>query len=173
MTHKKHKNVIENYKNLYPMVSMIDESKTIYVIKKLPIHLHTSQIKLLKEAKKHSKPHHKRVRTKQYQKLLKEPEQLEGLFEIHKNLYIKKYQKLEEKGLLTVDTDCEDLPYDVSLTEKGEEILKQINEFEAEWEEVVLNGVEDKEKLLELVKQVANNALSISYKNKKERKFVF
>ena len=73
MAHKKHKNVIDNYENLYPMVSLIDESKTIYVIEKLEIHLHTSQIKLLKEAKKHSKAHHKRARTKQYQKLLKEP----------------------------------------------------------------------------------------------------
>ena len=173
MTHKKHKNVIDNYENLYPMVSLIDESKTIYVIEKLEIHLHTSQIKLLKEAKKHSKAHHKRARTKQYQKLLKEPDQLEGLFEIHKKLYIKKYQKLEEKGLVTLDTECEDLPYDVSLTEKGEEILKQINKLEIEWEEVVLNGVEDKEGLIELMKQVANNAITINYKHKKGRKFVF
>ena len=173
MTHIKHKQVIENYENLYPMVSLIDESKTIYIIENLEIHLHTSQIKLLKEVYKHSKPHHKRVRIKQYQKLLKEPEQLEGLFKIHKNLYIKKYQKLEEKGLVKLDTQCENLPYDVSLTQKGEKILKKINQLEKEWEDIVLSNIEDKEKLLELTKQVANKALTINYKHKKERKFVF
>lgn len=173
MTHKKHKNVIDNYENIYPMISLIDESKTIYVSKRLPLHLHASQIKLLKEAKKHSKPHHKRVRIKQYQKLLNNPDQLDELFEIHKKLFIKSYQKLENKNLIKIDTDCKNLPYDVILTEKGEEILKQINELENEWEEIVLNGVKDKEGLLELLKQVANNALTINYKHKKERKFVF
>lgn len=126
MTHIKHKNTIENYENIYPMISLIDESKTLYVIERLEIHLHSSQIKLLKEAYKHSKPQHKRVRTKQYQKLLNEPDQLEGLFKIHKNLYIKKYKKLEEKSLVIVNTECVDLPYDVSLTKKGEGSLKRL-----------------------------------------------
>lgn len=167
-----HKNVIDNYENIYPMVSLIDESKTTYVRDNLPIHLHASQVKLLKEANKHSKPHHKALRINKY-KNLKDSEKTDKLFELHVKLYIKKYQKLEAKELVTVDTQSEDLPFDVELTEKGKDILKQITELEAQWEEVVLDGVEDKEKLLELVKQVANNALPINYKHKKQQKFVF
>lgn len=173
MTHIKHKNTIENYENIYLMISLIDESKTRYVIERLEIHLHSSQIKLLKEAYKHSKPHHKQVRTKQYQKLLKEPDQLEGLFKIHKNLYIKKYQKLEEKSLVIVNTECVNPPYDVSLTKKGEEIIKKIDKLEGEWENVVLSDIEDKNELLRLIKEIANNAMNINYKHKKEQKFVF
>lgn len=167
-----HKNVIDSYENIYPMVSLIDESKTTYVREKLPIHLHESQVKLLKVANKHQKPHHKALRVKKY-KNLDDSVKNDKLFNLHVNLYIKKYQKLEKKGLVSVDTDTEELPFDVTLTQKGEDILKQINEFEAEWEEVVLEGVEDKENLLKMVKQVANNALPINYKHKKQQKFVF
>ncbi|WP_323735735.1 hypothetical protein PXD04_07535 [Methanosphaera sp. ISO3-F5] len=167
-----HKNVIDNYENIYPMVTLIDQSKTTYVRENLPIHLHASQIKLLKEANKHQKPHHKAVRINQYKKL-KESGKEDKLFELHTELYIKKYEKLENKGLLTVNTDTDELPFDAILTEKGEEILNQINELEAQWEEVVLEGVEDKEKLLEQIKIVANNALPINYNHKKQQKFVF
>lgn len=167
-----HKNVINNYKNIFPMVSLIAESKTTYVREKLPIHLHASQVKLLKEAFKHQKPHHKAVRVNQYKKL-KENSEIDSLFELHTKLYIKKYQKLEAKGLVTVNVEAEDLPFDVTLTDKGEEILKEIQSLEAEWEGVVLEGVEDKEQLLDLIKIVANNALPINYKHKKQQKFVF
>ena len=38
-----------------------------YVRENLDIHLHRSQIKLLKEVRKHEKPHHKRIRVKRYE----------------------------------------------------------------------------------------------------------
>lgn len=167
-----HKNVINSYENIYPMVSLIDESKTTYVRENLPIHLHASQVKLLKVANKHSRPHHKALRINKY-KNLNDSEKDSNLFQLHVKLYTNKYQKLEKKGLVTVDTQAEDLPFDVTLTEKGEEILKQINELEAQWEDIVLEGVEDKEAFLNMFKQVANNALPINYKHKKQQKFVF
>ncbi|RAP53542.1 MAG: hypothetical protein BZ138_00525 [Methanosphaera sp. rholeuAM270] len=102
-----------------------------------------------------------------------EEEKIDGLFQLHTKLYIKKYQKLEKKNLVTVNEDCEDLPFDVTLTEYGEEILEQIGQLEAKWEEIVLEDVEDRTKLLEEMKKVANKALPINYKHKKQQKFVF
>ena len=168
-----HKKVIDNMKNIYQMISLIEESKSTYVKDNLSIHLHISQIKLLKEARKHSKPHHKNVRKLQYKKLLEKPEEMDALFELHKKLFIKKYEKLQNKGLVTVDTECEDLPYDVTLTQEGVDLLQEINDLEAKWQEIVLEDVEDAEKLLESLKQVTQNALPINYNHKKQQKFVF
>jgi len=168
-----HKNVIDNYENIYPMISLIDESKTTYIRENLPIHLHASQVKLLKEANKHAKPHHRKLRINQYKKLKEDAEKIDDLFELHTKLYIKKYQKLESKGLVLVDTETDELPFDVTLTDKGQEILKQIDDLEADWEKIVLQDVEDTEKLLAQIKKVANKALPINYKHKKQQKFVF
>ncbi len=168
-----HIKVIENMKSISPMISLIEDSKLTFIKENISQHLHSSQIKLLKEANKHSKPHHKKVRIAQYKKLLENPEQMDSLFELHKTLYIKKYQKLENKGLVEVDVECEDLPYDVKLTQKGMDLLDEIKNLESQWQEIVLNEVEDCDKLLEILKQVTKNALPINYNHKKQQKFVF
>lgn len=46
-----HKNVIGNIDEIYPLITIIAESKTSYLKQNLSMHLHASQIKLLKEAK--------------------------------------------------------------------------------------------------------------------------
>lgn len=168
-----HMSIIDNMKNIAPLIAMIEESRLTYIKDNLSQHLHSSQIKLLKEANKHSKPAHKKLRVEKYQKLLENPDQMGDLFELHKNLYIKKYQKLEKKGLVEVNTECEDLPYDVTLTQKGIDIMAEIKNLEAKWQEVVLKEVEDSEALLQCLKQVTKEALPITYNHKKQQKFVF
>ena len=148
-----HVNVINNMNDISPMIALIEDSKLTFIKENLSKHLHSSQIKLLKDANKHSKPHHKKVRIAQYKKLLENPEQMDNLFELHKKLFIKKYQKLENKGLVEVNTECDEL--------------------ESQWQEIVLKDVEDSDKLLEIFKQVTQNALPINYKHKKQQKFVF
>lgn len=168
-----HIKVINNMKDISPLIALIEDSKLTYIKENISQHLHSSQIKLLKEANKHSKPHHKKVRIAQYKKLLETPEQMDNLFELHKNLFIKKYQKLENKGLVEVDTECEELPYDVKLTQKGIDLLDEIKDLESQWQDIVLKDVEDCDKLLETLKQVTQNALPINYNHKKQQKFVF
>ena len=53
------------------LIGIIEESKMTYVRENLSIFLHESQIKLLKQVKKHEKPHHKRIRVKQFEKAKK------------------------------------------------------------------------------------------------------
>lgn len=168
-----HIRIIENMKSIAPLVSMIEESRLTYIKENLSLHLHSSQIKLLKEANKHSKPAHKKVRVEKYKELMENPDQVNNLFDLHKNLFIKKYQKLEKKGLVEVNCDCEELPYDVTLTQKGNDILAEIKDLESQWQEVVLKDVEDAEVLLEGLKAVSKNALSINYNHKKQQKFIF
>lgn len=71
-------------------ISIIEESKLTYVRDNLDIHLHESQVKLLKRVKKHEKPHHKRIRIKQYEKAEKT-----DLFKLHTELYIWKVNQYE------------------------------------------------------------------------------
>lgn len=167
-----HKNVIGNIDEIYPLITIIAESKTSYLKQNLSMHLHASQIKLLKEAKKHEKPQHRKVRVAKYKQLV-ENSQIDDLFKLHEKLYIKNYEKLAKKGLVKVDTEVEDLPYDIIITEKGKEILKEIDELEAKWQEEVLMETENKEELLKQLKQIAQLASPISYKLKKQQKFVF
>lgn len=168
-----HIRIINNMKSIAPLVSMVEESRLTFIKENLSLHLHSSQIKLLKEANKHSKPAHKKVRVEKYGKLLENPDQINNLFDLHKNLYIEKYQKLEKKGLVEVNTDCEELPYDVTLTQKGKDVLAEIRDLEAQWQDIVLKDVENSEVLLESLKQVSQNALSINYNHKKQQKFIF
>ena len=169
-----HEKFIENTKELYPLISLINESKTTHIRKNLSLHLHTSQINLMKQTKKHQKPHHRKIRIIQYQKLLNNPESLDDKFELHKRLYIAKYKKLEKKGLVIVNENPEeDLPFDVTLTDKGEEIIQEINKLEKEWEEIVTKDMDNKEEFLEQLKQMAKIVLPINYKFKKQQKFVF
>ena len=159
-----HKKAIENM-NASSLVGIIDESKMIYVRENLSIHLHESQVKLLKQVKKHEKTHHKRIRIKQFQKAEKN-----NLFNLHLELYLKKYKKLEAKGLIVIDEDSENgLAYDCTLTSDGLALLDEISNLESEWEDVV--GIDGDD--LEVLKELALNSFEISYKHKKKLGFIY
>ena len=147
------------------LIGIIEESKMTYVRENLSIFLHESQIKLLKQVKKHEKPHHKRIRIKQYEKAKKD-----DLFNMHLGLYLKKYQKLERYGLIEIDLNRDNgLEYDCTLTSKGLEILAEIADLEKEWESVV--NINDGD--LEDLRKLALDSFEISYKHKKNREFIF
>lgn len=146
-------------------IGIIEESKLTYVRDNLDIHLHESQLKLLKQVKKHQKPHHKKIRIRQYEKAEKT-----DLFKLHEELYLKSYKKLAKKGLIEIDENPENgLPYDCLLTDNGIEILEEISRLEREWEEVV--GISDEDR--EVLKKLALNSFEISYNHKKKLDFIF
>ena len=147
------------------LVGIIEESKMTYVRENLSIFLHESQIKLLKQVRKHEKPHHKRIRIKQFEKAKKD-----DLFNLHLGLFLKKYQKMEKYGLIEIDLNPDNgLEYDCSLTQKGNDILEEISSLEKEWESVVNINDED----LEVLRKIALDAFEISYKHKKKQNFIF
>ena len=157
------------------LIGIIEESKMTYVRENLSIFLHENQIKLLKQVKKHEKPHHKRIRVKQFEKAKKD-----DLFNMHLGLYLKKYQKLEkiglidqklEKiGLIEIDLNPDNgLEYDCTLTPKGKDVLDEISALEKEWENVVNINDED----LEVLRKLALDSFEISYKHKKKKGFIF
>ena len=147
------------------LIGVIEESKMTYVRENLSIFLHENQIKLLKQVKKHEKPHHKKIRIKQFEKAKKD-----DLFNLHLGLYLKKYEKLAKLGRIVVDKQPNNgLEYDCTLTSKGIEVLDEINNLESEWEKVV--GITDDAK--EVLKGIALNSFEISYKHKKKQGFIF
>ena len=147
------------------LIGIIEESKMTYVRENLSIFLHESQIKLLKQVKKHEKPHHKRIRVKQFEKAKKD-----DLFNMHLGLYLKKYQKLEKIGLIEIDLNPDNgLEYDCTLTSEGKKILDEISALEKEWENVVNINDED----LEVLRKLALDSFEISYKHKKKKGFIF
>ena len=159
-----HKNAIAEM-SASSLIGIIEESKMTYVRENLSIFMHESQIKLLKQVKKHEKPHHKRIRIKQFEKAKKD-----DLFNMHLGLYLKKYQKLEKYGLIEIDLNPDNgLEYDCTLTSKGLEILAEIADLEKEWESVV--NINDGD--LEVLRKLALDSFEISYKKKKNREFIF
>ena len=163
MTHP-HKDVISQ-KDAPALIGIIEESKNTYVCKNLSMHLHESQIKLLKSVKTHMKPQHAKVRIEEYEKSEKT-----DLFNLHLDLYLKKYQKLEEKGLIKIDMEPENgLPYDCSLTSRGQEILTEICYLEHDWADEVGISEED----TELLRRLALDSFDITYDYKKEKGFIF
>ena len=78
--------------NASSLISIIEDSKITYVRENLDIHLHRSQIKLLKDVRKHEKPHHKNLRVKRYETAEKNDH-----FNLHLDLYLKRYEKLAKK----------------------------------------------------------------------------
>lgn len=159
-----HEKAIENM-NASSLIGIIEESKMTYVRENLSIPLHESQIKLLKQVKKHEKPHHKRIRIKQYEKAEKNK-----WFNIHLKLYLRSYKKLAKKGLIEVDEEPENgLAYDCMLTDDGLAILNEISALESEWEDVVGISGDD----LNIIKNIALNSFEISYNHKKKRGFIF
>ena len=136
-----------------------------YVRENLSIFLHESQIKLLKQVKKHEKPHHKRVRVKQFEKAQKD-----DLFILHLDLFLKKYEKLAKKGLIEIDKSPENgLSYDCFLTDDGKAVLDEIAYLEAKWEDVVSISEDD----LEVLRKLALDSFEISYRHKKKQGFIF
>jgi hypothetical protein len=159
-----HKDAIANMP-ASSLVGIIEESKVTYVRENLSVFLHESQIKLLKQVKKHEKPHHKKIRIKQFERAKKD-----DLFNLHLGLYLKKYKKLEKLGLIEIDLNPGNgLEYDCTLTPKGIGVLDEIASLESEWEDVV--GVNDDD--LEVLKDLALNSFEISYKHKKKQGFIF
>ena len=159
-----HIKAIENM-NASSLIGIIEESKFAYVRENLSIPLHESQIKLLKQVKKHEKPHHKRIRIREYEKADKNK-----WFNMHLKLYLRSYKKLAKKGLITVDEEPDNgLAYDCFLTDEGWAILNEIASLESKWEEVVGIGEDD----LDVIKNIALNSFEISYKHKKKRGFIF
>ena len=159
-----HKNAIAEM-DASSLISIIAESKMTYVRENLSIFLHESQIKLLRNVKKHEKPHHKKVRIREYEKADKD-----DLFNMHLGLYLNKYKKLEKNGLIEIDLNPNNgLPYDCSLTGKGIEILEEIDRLENEWEGIVGISEDDRE----VLKKLALDSFEISYKHKKKKGFIF
>ena len=147
------------------LIGVIEESKMTYVRENLSIFLHESQIKLLKQVKKHEKPHHKKIRVKQFEKAKKD-----DLFNLHLGLYLKKYEKLAKLGLVEVDKQPNNgLEYDCTLTSEGIKILDEISDLESEWEGIV--DITDTD--TEVLKEIALNSFEISYRHKKKKGFIF
>lgn len=147
------------------LIGIIEESKMIYVRENLSIFMHESHIKLLKRVQKHQKPHHKKIRIRQFEKAEKD-----DLFNLHLGLYLKKYKKLEKSGLIEIDLNPDNgLAYDCILTSKGVEILDEISSLESEWEAIV--GITDDDR--EVLKKLALDSFGISYDHKKKRDFIF
>ena len=147
------------------LIGVIEESKMTYVRENLSIFLHESQIKLLKQVKKHEKPHHKKIRVKQFEKAKKD-----DLFNLHLGLYLKKYEKLAKLGLVEVDKQPHNgLEYDCTLTSKGNEVLEEILGLESEWEDII--GISDSD--AEVLKEIALNSFETSYRHKKKKGFIF
>ena len=159
-----HKNAVANMP-ASSLIGIIEESKMTYVRENLSIFLHENQIKLLKQVKKHEKPHHKRIRVKQFEKAKKD-----DLFNMHLGLYLKKYQKLEKIGLIEIDLNPDNgLEYDCTLTSEGKKILDEISALEKEWESVVNINDDD----LEVLRKLALDSFEISYRHKKKKGFIF
>lgn len=156
-----HNNVISQMNDVSKLVDIIYESKMSYIRQNLSIHLHESQIKLLKNVLKHQKPHHRKIRVKQYAKISSDDKH----FKLHSKLYLKRYKKLEALNLVQI-LDVDDLDYDVILTDYGSQILFEINDLEDEWAEIASGDLDN-------LRQMALNTFEITYKFKKNQKYQF
>ena len=159
-----HNKAIANM-NPASLIAIIEESKMTYVRENLSVFLHRSQIVLLKRVRKHEKPHHKRVRIREYEKADKD-----DLFNMHLALYLKKYEKLAKIGLIEIDKNPENgLAYDCTLTQKGLDVLDEIDSLEKDWEKIVNINDEDSQ----VLKKLALDSFEISYNHKKKKGFIF
>ena len=94
-------------------------------------------------------------------------------YEFHKNITIKNYEKLENMGLVEIDTDCENLPFEIKLTSDGNKIIDEIKNLEIQWNDIVLNDVNDRQKLLELLKDASYKASLINHNHRKQIPSIF
>ncbi len=155
-----HVNAISVMEDASKLIDIIYESKISYVRSNLSIHLHESQIKLLKNVHKHSKKHHRKARVRQYAKISDD-----NHFKLHSKLFLKSYEKLARKNLVEI-LDVDDLPYDVVLTEYGSQILSEIKKLENDWAEIAVCNLEE-------LRKIALNTFEITYKFKKNQKYPF
>ena len=160
MTHP-HVDAISSMEDASKLIDIISESKISHVRSNLSIHLHESQIKLLKNVDKHSKKHHRKARVRQYAKISDD----DAHFKLHSKLYLKRYEKLARKNLVEI-VEVDDLPYDVVLTDYGSEILSEIRALEKDWTEIADCDIDE-------LRKVALNTFEISYKFKKSQKYQF
>ncbi|PAV06615.1 helix-turn-helix domain-containing protein [Methanosphaera cuniculi] len=172
MAHK-HDKIIANYKSIGDLSSILSNSREDYILDHLNIHLHKGQLKLLEKIKKEQKPHHKAIRMKKYKELMNNDEATPEHFELHQKIFINKIKKLENKGLIKADFEVDLLPYEVEFTEKGKEILNEIDVLKQKWEDEIFKDFEDKDKLLTYLQQVAPKAAKISYARIKKQKGVY
>ena len=92
------------------------------------------------------------------------------LFNMHLKLYLKKYKKLQAKGLIEIDENPDNgLAYDCKLTDAGLAILDEVASLESDWKDVV--GITDSDN--EVLKKLALDSFEISYKHKKKLGFIF
>ncbi|OED30326.1 hypothetical protein [Methanosphaera sp. WGK6] len=95
-------------------------------------------------------------------------------YDLHLEIYTNHYKKLEKKGIIILDLEPENgLPYDMKFTNKGLDIINEITTLEKEWEDKVLDNVEDKEELLKLLQDMSLKAIGISYTIQKQVKGVY
>ncbi len=156
-----HVDVISSMEDVSKLIDIIHESKISYVRSNLTIHLHESQIKLLKNVAKHSKKHHRKVRVRQFAKISDDDKH----FKLHSRLFLKRYEKLAKKNLVEI-LDVDDLPYDVVLTDYGKEILSEISDLENKWAKIADCDIEE-------LRKIALNTFDITYKFKKSQKYQF
>ena len=156
-----HINTISSMEDASKLIDIINESKNNYVRSNLSIHLHESQIKLLKNIDKHSKKHHRKARVRHYAKISDN----DTHFKLHSKLYLKKYEKLARKNLVEI-LEVDDLPYEIILTDYGDELLSEIKTLEKEWTEIADGNIEE-------LRKIALNTFEISYNFKKNQKYQF
>ena len=169
-----HNRAIANMNSVSSLIRILNESREAFIRKNLSIHLHPKELTLIKQIQKHIKPHHKQVRINRYKKLQENPDEIPTHYELHLKLYLARYKKLEKKGLINVEENPENgLPYDMEFTDKGNEILEEISQLEDQWDNQILEDIDDKEQLLELLRKIALPALGINYSIQKEQKGVY
>ena len=169
-----HNNVIANMKSISSLIRILNESREAYIRKNLSIHLHPKELRLIKQIQKHIKPHHKQVRINRYKKLQENPEEAPAHYDMHLKLYLARYKKLEKKGLIIVEENPDNgLPYDMEFTDKGNELLEEIDKLEEDWEKEILKDVDNSDQLLELLREITLPALTINYTIQKQQKGVY
>ena len=72
---------------------------------------------------------------------------------------------MAKKDLVEI-LDAPDLPYDVILTDYGEDILSEITSLESDWAEIAECDIDE-------LRKIALNTFEISYKFKKSQKYQF
>lgn len=171
MAHK-HNKAIENNENMGELIDLLAKSKESFIKSNLSIHLHSRELTLIADIKKHNKPHHKKARVAKYAKMMQDEDEICKKYEIHKKIYLNRYKKLENKGLITINMDVDDLPYELTFTEKGNEVLNEISELSKTWEDKVCADFDEKSELIALLQKVSKNAIAYSYAHEKNKKCV-
>ena len=166
----KHIEIIKSRKECHNLISLLEDSMTTYTVDNLSIHLHPSQIKLLKRVRKYSKKHHHNLRVEKYSKISVDISS-DKHFNVHKEKYLARYKKLEKLGLIEIDTDSDELPFECTLTNKGINVLEEVDKLESKWEKIVFKEADSE--FLDKLKDASINAQEITYNSRKAKKYLF